>query len=1048
MLPASPGNSDAAGATAASAPSVPLNEEQRQAAHAPLDEALVSVAAEAILVLTFSRKAQAEFQSRLAPVPGASSITVSTFHAWAWQLLQRYWRVLGFARQPTLMEAEEQLQAVVRDSLVWDRLAEVQASMRAWLFLPPSAGWPAITAAAVERHAGLYAAAVCAALEAHHEAEQPGSWAALTPAAAAAAPLEALPPRLQMLLLLELHGELRRRFSSGGDEADDGGAHGLLAAASRAPAVLSWVEAEKRQGRMPDVAAYSALCAAQSAAGGVLSEAAERHRRLLRVAAAYQAELQRQCLVSLSDLLPLARALLERGGEALRWARCRWTHVLVDEFQDTSRTMLDLVKLLMGERRSITVVGDDDQSIYAFLAALPAIFAAFREHFSARLLCLQTNFRSSAAICAFGSSLLLGNRGRAADKAMLPARGGPCAPVTVRQYGSAAEEAAALAREVDRLWRREGVPLRGMAALFRCLRRQGAAPHAPLMAELRRRGIPFEVVGQSRLAEDEGVGALISYLALVANPACDPAFETVLQQPYHGLGHDVRSAVAQQRHAARLAGHSPPSLFECAELLCTQAAVPASAGGGPAPGALGSQQLAQLVGQLPRSDLEELQRLVGLLRGMQRAVGQEPLPQAVRRVLRESGLEAWVQRQQDAAALAGDSSGCGSGSGASQAAAAGEGGEQLPPRLHSVVLKAQQLAAEWQQQGSQQAAAPGDDSWAGWLQGGSQSQGEGGEAAFVSASQQQQQGVELVRELLVRLATGTTVDSAADLAGADGSAQQAQQCYGADGAASDADPGVFTISTIHGAKGLEWDAVLLPSVCDGHLPVPYRPSAWQQASTAGGGGDEPYDHCAAARAHYEEERRLFHVAATRARDLLLVSYVQPLPAEEAAAEAGEEALGAAGAPSQAGFAASQRQWGDEGHEDPSQLPRCSSVLAATLRHLRRERADAEGGLLRFEGRLPEQDFPGLWRPLAEESGGAGQPVGGQRGALTPAGGNSQPAPASQRLSLAEQCRQRLAAKGAGAGGRGGGSLRGTGVVKRAGGGRGRGLRAAAVAEPG
>lgn len=63
-------------------------------------------------------------------------------------------------------------------------------------------------------------------------------------------------------------------------------------------------------------------------------------KRLLRVAAAYQDELRRLSLATLGDLPLLARRLLERGGEALRWARERWQHVLVDEFQDTGRCMV------------------------------------------------------------------------------------------------------------------------------------------------------------------------------------------------------------------------------------------------------------------------------------------------------------------------------------------------------------------------------------------------------------------------------------------------------------------------------------------------------------------------------------------------------------------------------------------------------------------------------------------------------------------------------------------------------------------------------------
>lgn len=115
--------------------------------------------------------------------------------------------------------------------------------------------------------------------------------------------------------------------------------------------------------------------------------------------------------------------------------------------------------------------------------------------------------------------------------------------------------------------------------------------------------------------------------------------------------------------------------------------------------------------------------------------------------------------------------------------------------------------------------------------------------------------------------------------------------------------------------------------------------------------------------------------------------------------------------------------------DPSQLPRCSSILAGTLRRLRRAAQQAQHdlqaqqGLLCFEGRLPEEDWPGLWAPLAEEPAQVSGST--MRGTLSSTGGNSQPRP----LSLAEQCRQRLAAaKDSG--------IKGGGVSKRPGGGTG------------
>lgn len=99
-------------------------------------------------------------------------------------------------------------------------------------------------------------------------------------------------------------------------------------------------------------------------------------------------------------------------------------------------------------------------------------------------LLLHARRRSTPAICSFGGSLLRANR-RASQKSMQPARGG-VHPVAVHQYSSAVAEAEALATEVQRLWNKEGVPYSSVAALYRCLRLRGTAPHAPLADALRR----------------------------------------------------------------------------------------------------------------------------------------------------------------------------------------------------------------------------------------------------------------------------------------------------------------------------------------------------------------------------------------------------------------------------------------------------------------------------------------------------------------------------------------------------------------------------------
>lgn len=118
-----------------------LTAEQAAAAHAPLDEALVLIAAagtgktstmlervafaveqgvppEAVLVLTFSRKAAGEFGARLrGRLPGCAT-TVGTFHSWCWGLLRGHWREAGFSRRPSIAADEEQLLSLMRDVIV------------------------------------------------------------------------------------------------------------------------------------------------------------------------------------------------------------------------------------------------------------------------------------------------------------------------------------------------------------------------------------------------------------------------------------------------------------------------------------------------------------------------------------------------------------------------------------------------------------------------------------------------------------------------------------------------------------------------------------------------------------------------------------------------------------------------------------------------------------------------------------------------------------------------------------------------------------------
>lgn len=327
----------------------------------------------------------------------------------------------------------------------------------------------------------------------------------------------------------------------------------------------------------------------------------------------------------------------------------------------------------------------------------------------------------------------------------------------------------------------------------------------------------------------------------------------------------------QQQAAAKLAGRAPPGLLACAERLCSQAGIQQE-------GHCQQQdtdRVSAAAGQLHTADLRELHRLVLLLRRVRASAGRQPLPEAVGLVLRDSGLLPWLQ--QGMAASPGSESG--------QEAAAFA--EELPAPLRRALHKTQQLMEE--RQGAQQEASAASSGASNGFEAPALAGGTSAAAARgLSSSQQQQAGDELLQELLSRLAQDTAADEGCD--GSEREQQQqpppqqageGQQGEGGKQGSAPQSPGAITISTIHAAKGLEWRVVLMPSVCEGVLPLPLFTDQSQAAAAAAGaaGGEDSSeaDYGACQRAHVEEERRLFHVAATRARDRLLVSYVQPPP---------------------------------------------------------------------------------------------------------------------------------------------------------------------------
>jgi len=254
-----------------------------------------------------------------------------------------------------------------------------------------------------------------------------------------------------------------------------------------------------------------------------------------RVYGAYQEALQRQEAMDFGDLLMKAVELLRDHPEIRGRYRNRFAFLLVDEYQDTNHAQFRLVQILGEEHRNVMAVGDDDQSIYGWRGADLRNILEFDSDFDGcRTLRLEKNYRSTGHILAAANAVIANNEQRR-EKTLFTDRGDG-EKVRVVKAGSDRAEARWIAERIERMSGEADLSYRDFAVLYRTNSQSRALEDA-----VRRRGIPYQIVGGLRFYERREVRDLLSYLRLVVNPADRAAFERAVNRPRRGIGEVTRS---------------------------------------------------------------------------------------------------------------------------------------------------------------------------------------------------------------------------------------------------------------------------------------------------------------------------------------------------------------------------------------------------------------------------------------------------------------------------------------------------------------------------
>lgn len=256
----------------------------------------------------------------------------------------------------------------------------------------------------------------------------------------------------------------------------------------------------------------------------------EEFRKLYR---AYEEYKERHEKLDFDDMLTQCYQLLREDAAVREYWQRKYKFILVDEFQDVNQAQFACLQILAEKHQNLFVVGDDDQSIYAFRGARPDFLLHFPTLYpAAKKVTLNTNYRSTERIVNLAERVIGNNEvrfvknmkgiGEAGDK------------VTFFLAEDAAKEAAHIAEKIGRLLD-EGVPLTEIAVIYRTNLQGGA-----FARELYKRGIPYDLRDNSGNVYEHWVAKdLLAYLLLAENEESDSALRRILNKPKRYIGKDL-----------------------------------------------------------------------------------------------------------------------------------------------------------------------------------------------------------------------------------------------------------------------------------------------------------------------------------------------------------------------------------------------------------------------------------------------------------------------------------------------------------------------------
>ena len=324
----------------------------------------------------------------------------------------------------------------------------------------------------------------------------------------------------------------------------------------------------------------------------------------------YQQALQAYNAVDFDDLIRMPVKLLHQHPDSLAFWQNKIRHLLIDEYQDSNTCQYALVKLLVGTRASLTVVGDDDQSIYAWRGARPENLAQLNIDFpQLKIIKLEQNYRSTGRILHAANQLISNNPHLFTKKLWSELGHGDLLRVLCCKDEQ--DEADQVVADMISHKLRNRTTYGDYAILYR-----GNHQSRVFEAVLRQHSIPYHISGgQSWFARTE-VKDVFAYLKLLCNETDDAAFLRVINTPKRGIGDTTLETLGQY---AQTRGQS---LFACCDHLA----------------------LTDRLSEKPRAALQAFKQWMFTIK---QRCQNEPIVAVLREMVEDSGYEAHCYEQCD-----------------------------------------------------------------------------------------------------------------------------------------------------------------------------------------------------------------------------------------------------------------------------------------------------------------------------------------------------------------------------------------------------------------